>query len=67
MRCRRFKRRGLTLAELLVAATIMLMIAAAVGTLAAAVKSTNDYCNGYTTSGQHARIAARQGKKRKGL
>lgn len=51
------KRRGMTLAELLVAATIMLMIAAAVGTLASAVKSTNDYCQGYTTSAQHARVA----------
>lgn len=50
-------RRGLTLAELLIAATIMLMIAAAVGTLASAVKSTNDYCHGYTTSAQHARVA----------
>src|SRR5262245_66319776 len=50
-------RRGLTLAELLVAATIMLLIAAAVGTLASAVKSTNDYCHGYTTSAQHARVA----------
>jgi hypothetical protein len=54
---RKVKRRGLTLAELLVAASIMLMIAAAVGTLASAVKSTNDYCQGYTTSAQHARVA----------
>lgn len=54
---RKSKRRGLTLAELLVAATIMLMIAAAVGTLAATVKSTNDYCQGYTVSAQHARVA----------
>ena len=50
------RRGGLTLAELLVAATIMLMIAAAVGTLASAVKSTNDYCNGYTTA-RTARVA----------
>ena len=50
-------RRGLTLAELLVAATIMLMIATAVGTLASAVKSTNDYCHGYTVAAQHARVA----------
>src|SRR5437773_7261356 len=53
---RKRKRRGLTLAELLVASTIMLLIAAAVGTLASAVKSTNDYCHGYTTSAQHARV-----------
>ena len=51
------RRRGLTLAELLIASTIMLMIATAVGMLASAVHSTNDYCNGYTVSAQHARVA----------
>src|SRR5436190_7925178 len=51
------RRRGLTLAELLVASTIMLMIATAVATLGSAVHSTNDFCRGYTTSGQHARVA----------
>jgi hypothetical protein len=50
-------RRGLTLAELLVATTIMLMIAGAVATLAATVQSTNDFCRGYTVAGQHARVA----------
>src|SRR4051812_47078002 len=54
---RKNKRSGLTLAELLVASTIMLLIAAAVGTLASTVKSTNEYCHGYTTSAQHARVA----------
>ena len=48
---------GLTLAELLVATSIMLMIAGAVATLAAAVQSTNDFCRGYTVAGQHARVA----------
>jgi len=57
MRKRLSRRRGLTLAELLVASTIMLMIGTAVATLATAVHSTNDYCRGYTTSGQHARVA----------
>ena len=51
------KRNGLTLAELLVAATIMLLIAGAISTLASTVKSTNDYCQGYTISAQHARVA----------
>jgi prepilin-type N-terminal cleavage/methylation domain-containing protein len=51
------RRRGLTLAELLVATTIMLMIATAVGTLASAVHSTNDFCRGYTVAAQHARVA----------
>jgi len=54
---RKTNRRGLTLAELLVAATIMLLIAAAVGTLASTVKSTNEYCQGYVNSAQHARVA----------
>jgi prepilin-type N-terminal cleavage/methylation domain-containing protein len=51
------RRRGLTLAELLVASTIMLLIATAVATLAATVQSTNDYCKGHTVSAQHARVA----------
>jgi Tfp pilus assembly protein PilV len=50
-------RRGLTLAELLVATTIMLMIATAIATLAATVQSTNTFCQGYTVSAQHARVA----------
>jgi hypothetical protein len=56
---RRAKRRrgGLTLCELLVATTIMLMIAGAVATLAATVQSTNEFCRGYTVAGQHARVA----------
>src|SRR5438128_2186789 len=50
------RRRGMTLAELLVATTIMLMIATAVGTLASAVHSTNDFCHGYIVASQHARV-----------
>jgi len=50
-------RRGLTLAELLVATTIMLMIATAVGALATTVQTTNSFCQGYTVSAQHARVA----------
>ena len=49
-------RRGLTLAELLVATSIMLMIATAIGTLAATVQTTNSFCQGYTVSAQHARV-----------
>jgi len=51
------KHRGLTLAELLVATTIMLMIATAIATLAATVQSTNTFCQGYTVCAQHARVA----------
>lgn len=50
------QRSGLTLAELLVASTIMLMIATAVASLAATVHSTNDFCQGYTVAAQHARV-----------
>jgi prepilin-type N-terminal cleavage/methylation domain-containing protein len=56
MRSKARLRRGLTLAELLVATTIMLMIATAVATLAASVHSTNDFCKGYVVSAQHARV-----------
>ena len=56
-RWRHSRRNGLTLAELLVATTIMLMIAGAVASLTATVQSTNDYCRGYTVAGQHARVA----------
>src|SRR5262245_37328019 len=56
-RCPLRARRGLTLAELLVATTIMLMIATAVGALATTVQSTNSFCQGYTVSAQHARVA----------
>src|SRR6476620_8843460 len=51
------RRRGLTLAELLVATTIMLLIATAVATLASTVQTTNTFCQGYTVSAQHARVA----------
>jgi hypothetical protein len=54
-RCAR-SRQGLTLAELLVAATIMLMIATAVASLAATVNATNSYCQGHTVAAQHARV-----------
>lgn len=50
-------RRGLTLAELLVATTILLMIATAVGMLASAVHGSHAFCQGYLTAGQHARVA----------
>jgi len=49
------RRRGLTLAELLIASTIMLLIATAVATLAETVHSTNDYCKGYTVAAARPR------------
>jgi prepilin-type N-terminal cleavage/methylation domain-containing protein len=49
--------RGLTLAELLIATTILLMIATAVGMLASAVHGANAFSQGYLVAGQHARVA----------
>lgn len=54
---RRAARRGLTLAELLIATTILLLIATAVGLLASAVHGANAYGQGYLVAGQHARVA----------
>jgi hypothetical protein len=54
---RRALRSGLTFAELIVATTIMVIIASAVATLSMAVHSANTHCQGQTTAAQHARIA----------
>jgi len=50
-------RRGLTLAELLMATTIMVMVAGAVATLGMTVHGTNNHCQGQTAAAQHARVA----------
>src|SRR5437667_10428887 len=49
-------RRGMTLAELLVAASIMLLIAGATGTLAMTAHSANGFCQGQTACAQHGRV-----------
>ena len=49
-------RRGLTLTELLVAATIMVMIVGAMSMLAMTVHSANDHCQGQSLSAQHGRV-----------
>lgn len=51
------RRRGLTLAELLIATTIMVLIAGAMAMLSTAVHSANDHCRGQLELAQHARIA----------
>lgn len=51
------RRHGLTLAELLVATTIMLLIATAMAMLAMTVHSSNDHCRSQLDCAQHARIA----------
>lgn len=55
-RPRRFMRRGLTLTELLVASTIMVMIVGAMSMLAMTVHSANDHCQGQTRAAQHGRV-----------
>jgi prepilin-type N-terminal cleavage/methylation domain-containing protein len=56
-RCgRRCRPRGLTLTELLIASTIMLLIGAAISMLASTAHSTNHYCRGQTEAAQHARV-----------
>ena len=49
-------RRGLTLTELLVAATIMVMIVGAMSMLALTVHSANDHCQGQSLAAQHGRV-----------
>jgi hypothetical protein len=51
------RRAGLTLTELLVATTIMIMIAGAMGTLTMTVHSTNNHCRGQALAAQHGRVA----------
>lgn len=53
----RARRRGLTLAELLIAGTIMTMLAAGMGTLVMTVHSTNEFCRGQAVATQHGRVA----------
>ena len=50
-------RRGLTLTELLIAGTIMTMLAAGMGTLVMTVHAANEFCRGQAVAAQHARVA----------
>ena len=50
------RRRGLTLTELLIAGTIMTMLAAGMGTLVMTVHGTNEFCRGQAVAAQHARV-----------
>lgn len=51
------RRAGLTLLELLIATTMMLMLAGVLGGLAAAVQTSADYSQGHGDATQHARVA----------
>ncbi len=50
-------RRGLSLTELLVASTIMVLIAGGMGSLAMTAHSANSYSRGRIVAAQHARVA----------
>jgi Tfp pilus assembly protein PilW len=47
----------MTLTELLIAGTIMTMLAAGMGTLVLTVHGANEYCRGQSVAAQHARVA----------
>ena len=49
-------RRGLSLTELLVASTIMTMIAGGMGTLAMTMQTANNHCQSQNMAAQHARM-----------
>ena len=48
---------GFTFTELLIASTIMTLVAGAMGSLVLAVHNANDYCHGQSVAAQHARVA----------
>jgi len=50
------RRRGLTLTELLIAGTIMTMLAAGMGSLVMTVHGANEFCRGQAVAAQHARV-----------
>jgi hypothetical protein len=54
---KRRPRRGLTLAELLVAGTVLVLIGGACATLSVAVYSSYEVCRNQATAAQHARVA----------
>lgn len=54
---RRQRRRGLSLTELLVASTVLTLIAGSMGTLALTVQTASDHCQSQNTAAQHARVA----------
>lgn len=54
---RRRARRGLTLAELMIASSILVLIVGVMGSLASAVRATYSYSYGHSIAGQHARVA----------
>lgn len=50
-------RRGLSLPELLASVLILGLIAASLGGVASAVRTSNAYCSGHTQAAQHARVS----------
>jgi prepilin-type N-terminal cleavage/methylation domain-containing protein len=54
---RRFRRSGVTLVEMLIAASILSIMAVAIGTLALTVHTSNHYVQSLGTATQHGRVA----------
>lgn len=50
-------RKGMTLVELLVASSMLLMLAGVIGGLASAVQTSSGYSQGHAEAAQHARVA----------
>lgn len=53
----RCSRQGMTLVELLVASSMLLMLAGVIGGLASAVQTSSSYGQGHAEAAQHARVA----------
>ena len=56
-RTNRWDRSGLTLVELLIASTLLLMLAGIIGGLASAVQTSSNYSQDHADAAQHARVA----------
>ena len=52
------RRRGLSLAELLIAGAIMTLIAGGMGTLAMTMQTANDHCHSQNVAAQHGRVVS---------
>lgn len=60
-------RRGLSLPELLASVLILGLIAASLGGVASAVRTSNAYCTGHTQAAQHARVSLARLERNIGL
>lgn len=66
-RLKKQDRRGLSLPELLASLLILGLIAASLGGVASAVRTSNAYCSGHTQAAQHARVTLSRLERNIGL